>query len=258
MTAKRKAHFGLALVALLSGILGVFHGDDLFLRAESPAPVVVELYTSQGCSSCPPADKFLRKLAGRDDGIARGRHVDYWDYLGWRDKFASPAYSARQKAYAKHAGRRSVYTPQMIIQGAQDVVGNHPMDVTDLIEKHRARPRQVAIDVSWGSDNGSEDYAGGDQVVIRARALAQVQGHYLVQLVRYEREVPVDILRGENAGRRVAYANIVTDWQVIGKWDGRAPLNAQVLVTGQAPAVILIQRAGPGMIEAAAHVPARP
>ena len=245
------------LLATFALLLTVAPG---LLSAQIKSPVVVELYTSQGCSSCPPADELMHELAARDDVLPLSLHVDYWDYIGWKDSFADPAHSERQKGYAHAGGRTMVYTPQMIIQGAQDVVGNHPMDVTDLIEKHRARPRQVAIEVSWGSDSASEDYTGvqDDQVVIRARALAQVQGPYLVQLVRYEREVPVDILRGENAGRRVAYANIVTDWQVIGKWDGRAPLNAQVPVKGKAPAVILIQRAGPGMIEAAAHVPARP
>ena len=109
--------------------------------------VVVELYTSQGCSSCPPADKFLHDLAKRDDVLALGLHVDYWDYIGWKDIFGDPAFSERQRAYARAGNRRSVYTPQMIIQGQEHVVGNHPMDVSELIVRHKARPAHVTLDV---------------------------------------------------------------------------------------------------------------
>ena len=80
-------------------------------------PVVVELFTSQGCSSCPPADALLHELAARDDVVALAMHVDYWDYIGWKDVFGNPAHSARQRAYAKAGNRRMVYTPQMIVNG---------------------------------------------------------------------------------------------------------------------------------------------
>src|SRR5918996_4983900 len=87
-------------------------------------PVVVELFTSQGCSSCPPADALLAELAGKDGVIALALHVDYWDYLGWADSFASPAFTARQRAYAKKAHSRTIYTPQMIVQGEDRLVGS--------------------------------------------------------------------------------------------------------------------------------------
>lgn len=212
--------------------------------ADSRGPVVVELFTSQGCSSCPPADDFLRLLAPREDVIALGFHVDYWDYLGWRDKFAQPDYTARQKSYAKFAGRRSVYTPQMVIGGAEDVVGNHPMDVTDLIAVHRDRPQRVSLSLSRS--------AGGVQ--IEAQLIKPVDGPLMIQLIRYVPEAQVNILRGENAGQRMSYANIVTEWRVLTKWSGREPIKLRAKVKGDAPIVVLVQHAGLGPIEAAARL----
>src|SRR5690606_9121092 len=95
--------------------------------------VVVELFTSQGCSSCPPADALLSELAAQPGVIALALHVDYWDYLGWKDSFASPAFSARQKAYAKSFGRRSIFTPQMVVQGRQALVGHDAPSVLSAI-----------------------------------------------------------------------------------------------------------------------------
>ncbi len=205
---------------------------------------MVELYTSQGCSSCPPADAFLSKLAPRNDVIALALHVDYWDYIGWKDVFADPAYTRRQKAYARHAGRRSVYTPQMVIQGQEDVVGTHPMDVTDLIVKHRGTPRDVALDIS----------RSGDEVVIRAEAGEGAGGPLHVQLVRYTPSAKVDVRRGENSGRTLVYSNIVNEWRHLGEWDTRRPLSLKATAPGDDPVVVLIQEPGPGAIEAAARL----
>jgi len=113
-------------------------GIALFLpiassRAESPPPVVVELFTSQGCSSCPPADAFLNDLSRRDDVIALSLHVDYWDYIGWEDPFATPESTNRQRRYAPVLVERSVYTPQMVIDGAAHEVGSKRKAVTRLI-----------------------------------------------------------------------------------------------------------------------------
>ena len=129
-------------------------------RAESP--VMVELFTSQGCSSCPPADALLAELADRDDVIAMALHVDYWDYIGWKDKFADPAFTKRQKLYAYAAGTRTIYTPQMIVNGREHVVGSKPMKLADLIERHKrtTQTAQVALD------------RRGDTVSIRVTAKA--------------------------------------------------------------------------------------
>lgn len=215
------------------------------VRAEEDHPVVVELFTSQGCSSCPPADAFLSLLADRDDVIALGLHVDYWDYIGWRDVFGSPAFSARQKAYARSAGRRSIYTPQMIVQGEQDVVGNHPMDVTDLITAYRDKPRAVTLMLQR---------AGNGMVRISAKAVRDPGGPLIVQVVRYDPQAHVKITKGENAGNVLTYSNIVTDWRVLGEWDARTPYQAEVQAQGEKPVVVLIQHKGPGPIEAAARL----
>ena len=214
-------------------------------RAEPDRPVVVELYTSQGCSSCPPADALFATLASRDDVIALALHVDYWDYIGWKDVFASPQFTKRQKAYAKAAGRRSIYTPQMVVHGQEDVVGTHPMDVAELVMQHRAKPSPVSLEVSRAAQG---------EISIRATSEQKLDQDLLVQLVRYRPEARVDVLRGENAGRTLIYTNIVTDWQVLGRWDTATPLNVSAKAPGDEPVVVLIQRAGPGAIEAAARL----
>ena len=123
------------------------------------SPVVVELFTSQGCSSCPPADAMLHKLAERDDVIALALHVDYWDYIGWKDEFAVPAYTKRQRGYARTNGRRMIYTPQMVINGQDDVIGAKPMDVSDLIQKHHEVADKVAleIEIRFGGKHLADD-----------------------------------------------------------------------------------------------------
>ncbi|MEM7075477.1 MAG: DUF1223 domain-containing protein [Pseudomonadota bacterium] len=205
-------------------------------------PVVVELYTSQGCSSCPPADAFLHELAERDDVLALAMHVDYWDYIGWKDSFARPEHTARQRAYAKADGRRMIYTPQMIIDGQDHVIGNRPKDVLDVIKAHRARPDTVALEVR----------REGEEIVISADRLDGAADPLRVQLVRYAPRDTVDILRGENAGRTLSYANIVTDMRVLGTWGGSAPLNIRETVTGDAPVVVVLQSDdGAGRVEAA-------
>ncbi|WP_212525817.1 DUF1223 domain-containing protein [Actibacterium sp. MT2.3-13A] len=205
-------------------------------------PVVIELYTSQGCSSCPPADAFLAELAQRDDVIALALHVDYWDYIGWKDIFANPGFTARQKAYARAAGARTVYTPQMVIGGVDHVVGLQPMQVADLIAAHRAAPSPVEL--------GVERREGG--FVVRARSAKP--GPMRVQLVRYLPEKTVQIKRGENSGRTLRYSNIVTEWRALADWDGTAPLELAVQAGGEQPAVVLVQRHGPGRILAAARL----
>ncbi|WP_116597083.1 DUF1223 domain-containing protein [Primorskyibacter marinus] len=206
-------------------------------------PVVVELFTSQGCSSCPPADQLLGELARRDDVIALALHVDYWDYIGWKDVFAQAGFTKRQKAYAAVAGLRSIYTPQMVVQGTEDVVGNRRMDVADLIRKHESQRLPVSVDLAR---NGSE-------LVISARALRSA-GPADIHLVRYEPEQIVAIKRGENAGRTLTYHNIVTDWRVLGRWDGQGTYKARLSVEGPRPVVVLVQRAGYGPILAAARL----
>ncbi|MCE0504557.1 DUF1223 domain-containing protein [Roseivivax sp. GX 12232] len=207
------------------------------------APVVVELYTSQGCSSCPPADALLSELAGREGVIALALHVDYWDYIGWKDSFARPAFTARQKGYAEAAGRRSIYTPQMIIDGTHDVVGNRAKDVTALIarEEGQGTPVDLTLDRQ------------GDRLSIALSADAPV-GPLELHLVRYRPKAQVAIARGENAGHKLSYSHIVTDWDVVARWDGEGEFEADVLVSGDSPIVVLAQTPGYGPIVTAAEL----
>ncbi len=204
-------------------------------------PVVIELFTSQGCSSCPPADALMHKLVSRGDVIALSMHVDYWDYIGWKDEFGRPENAARQRAYAQKAGRRSIYTPQMIIAGEDSVVGTHPMDVADLIRKHSSETKDVAMKVARSD--------GKLMIAATARRAAK----YEVKLVSYLDKRTTAIKRGENAGRTITYVNVVSDMKTVERWDGRAPLSVAATV-GSGPMVVLIQRAGHGAIEAAAVV----
>ncbi len=206
-------------------------------------PVVIELYTSQGCSSCPPADKLLHELAERDDVIALALHVDYWDYIGWKDKFASPAHSERQRDYARRFGNRSVYTPQMIVNGQDSIVGARPMKLADAIQAHKAKAPGVALTLS----------RDGDDLVIQAKTATSQDGMVL-HMLRYVPRSEVRITRGENAGRTLSYANVVQDWRVLAEWSGRKPLSAKVPMVGDAPVVVLVQAAGQGPILGAAQL----
>ena len=212
-------------------------------RAE-PRQVVIELFTSQGCSSCPPADALLRELVNRDDVVALALHVDYWDYIGWEDTFADPAFTARQKAYAKAQGQRMVYTPQIIVGGVNQVIGTKEMKVADLIAQHRAMPTDVVLGVTRQSG----------VLTIAAQATENLAGPLDVHVVRYRDAETVEVSKGENAGRKLDYSNIVTDWRVAGQWDTDAPLSMTVPVEGDQPVVVILQHAGHGAIEAVAEI----
>lgn len=206
--------------------------------------VVVELFTSQGCSSCPPADALLDELAGRNDVIALAFHVDYWDYLGWKDTFSSAKFTARQNGYAQAAHSRTVYTPQMVVGGSDHIIGSKTMEVMDQIARHRGADKVVGLSVM----------RNGDTLQIKAEARKAGLGAMTVQMVRYHPLEAVAIPRGENAGKTVRYVNIVKAWDTIGRWNGAGVFEMSEQVAGNAPAVVLIQRAGFGPIVAAYEV----
>lgn len=219
-----------------------------FVACSAPAMageniVVVELFTSQGCSSCPPADALMHKLVAKDNVIALSLHVDYWDYIGWKDRFADPAYSRRQKDYAAAGGRNMVYTPQMIVNGQDQVVGARGMELSELIMSHRDRPSlaEVALD------------RDGDLLQIGLLPLAGSEGgDFVIELLRYSEERSVDITRGENAGRHLSYLHVVDHLERVGTWDGDGPARIEVSLEGDRPVVVLVQERGPGRIVAAA------
>lgn len=223
------------IAASWMALSGLAHAGD--------RPVVVELFTSQGCSACPPADALLAQMADRDDVIPLALHIDYWDYIGWKDEFAKPAFTARQKGYAKAAKRRSVYTPQMVIDGQSDVVGHRAMQVVDLIAKHAAAPSRVDLTLT----------RDGSSVRIDAEATSWL-GPVDVHVVRYQPSQEVAIQLGENAGKSLTYTHIVSSWEVHAQWDGTGRYADSVQVSGPEPVVILLQEPRHGAILAASRL----
>ncbi len=179
--------------------------------ADGAKPVVVELFTSQGCSSCPPADRILGRLADRDDVIALGFHVNYWDRLGWPDPFATKAGTDRQYAYSPALGRRNVYTPQMVVDGRYDVVGFDAERLMVAIAQAEATSQAwLEVRLEWRGP-GRLGYA-----------LPAGDGAARVHLVRFARKLDQDIERGENAGRRLSYSNVVREVVQVVRWNGAA------------------------------------
>jgi hypothetical protein len=209
---------------------------------------VVELFTSQGCSSCPKADALFSELGKRDDLIALAWHVDYWDYIGWPDTFADPDNSERQRAYAQSWGSSRIYTPQLIINGAKGVVGSREKDVTGAIDE-AALAIPVGLNLTADALEVTVDAKSGGSAAV-------------VWLVTFRDHAAVVIERGENAGKTVDYAQIVTGKQMLGMWDAAAgthlklPLS-ELTADGSNGAVILVQsdKGGlPGPILGAAQV----
>lgn len=205
--------------------------------AQADNYVVVELFTSQGCSSCPPADSLLGELAARDDVIALAWHVDYWDYLGWKDEFANPNYTLRQRAYARAKRERTIYTPQMVVGGLDHAIGSRPMKVADLIRKHS--------EVSQPVDVGLK--RNGDRVEITATAKRAVP-NAVVQVVTFIPKAEVQVKRGENAGRKLKYHNVVSALVTVGTWSGEREYSTSVSVAEDAPVAVLVQAEGAGPI----------
>ena len=226
------------------------------VRAAGPEarPVVVELFTSQGCSSCPPADALLGELAKRDEVVALAFHVDYWDYIGWKDPFGDPLHTARQRAYAARFQQRAIYTPQMVIDGAGHVVGSRRGDVEAAIGARLAMSpaERVTIPVEFGRRS--------DGAVTAIVPPAATTGPADLLLAAVDAQHVTDIKRGENSGRVLADFNVVRSIARIGRWDG-SPLSVTVRPDtwhrGADTLVILLQEADHGPIWGVARVPLR-
>ncbi|PCI03139.1 MAG: hypothetical protein COB78_11100 [Hyphomicrobiales bacterium] len=181
------------------------------MAAEVMKPkAVVELFTSQGCSSCPPADKLLGKLAMEKETLALAWHVDYWDYLGWKDSFASKANTTRQRRYAISLGQNQIYTPQAVINGRVHVIGSHEAKLRQAIAKYSkgANGLTVPIDTSFTAD--------GMTVNVEATADSQNTTLWIVYFNNHQK---VDVKRGENHGKVLEYSNVVQDIQMVGMVD---------------------------------------
>jgi hypothetical protein len=194
-----------ALVAVVVSTAGAGAGEK---RA------VVELFTSQGCSSCPAADELLGKLAKDPSLVAMSLPIDYWDYLGWKDTLAKPGHTARQRGYAKLRGDRAVYTPQVVVNGTMHVQGSDPAAIESAIVQTRHQPGTLALPLTLTIDAGRINVAVPGSVDGRAGAE--------VWLCALTKSIPVDIGRGENRGRAITYYNVVRRWVKLGDWTGTA------------------------------------
>ncbi len=181
-------------------------------------PVVVELFTSQGCSSCPPADGMLTMLTGQADILPLSYHVDYWDYLGWADSFARPEFTERQGAYAHAVGERSVYTPQMIVDGQETAVAPGPAQLMGLIDARRYAPALISVQRDR-TEQGE---------TIELQPLSDLGGQVEIVLVRYVPERQVELSAGENRGKTVTYSNVVLSLDRLSQWDGHNALRLNV------------------------------
>jgi hypothetical protein len=225
--------------ALLGGLAVLMPGAAL----AAERPVVVELFTSQGCSSCPPANAFLNELSKQpSDVLALAFHVTYWDYLGWKDPFSLPVATDRQAQYGRRFGDGS-YTPEIVVDGAAGLVGSYRDEVNSAIAKARTQ-NVTAAEVNLVARDGkaSIDIGAG-------------KGAARVMLVGFDREHVTAIGRGENRGRTMAEANIVRSFRSVGQWNG-APVHLEErLPDGEQVAVIL--ESADGRIVGASRVSAR-
>jgi hypothetical protein len=179
-------------------------------RASEPIDVVVELFSSQGCNSCPPGDKLLTELRDKPGVLALTFHVDYWDYLGWKDTLASPDFSQRQYDYAKARGDMDVYTPQMIVNGEKQMVGSQRSEVFAVLEQSRQAAWPVSVDIA---DTGKE-------LVFALGAGAGSEATLWIMPILDR--VSVKIEKGEMAGREVTYTNVVRKLVPAAMWTGAA------------------------------------
>ena len=228
-------------------------------RADEAKPVkllgVVELFTSQGCNSCPPADIALRKLAARGDVVALGYHVDYWDYLGWNDTLGSKANTERQYDYARGLQRRGVYTPQAVLNGTSHTNGGHYDDIVSTLQRDADSGKAPSVGLTL------QDL--GDRMRVTASGAAADHRSVHMVLVYFRTRTEVPIARGENAGKTISYVNAVVDFQTIGMWEGK-PLTVDIPTSELAAknadgcAVLLQETTGggdPGAIIGAAILP---
>ena len=203
-------------------------------------PAVLELFTSEGCSSCPPAEAYVGELARRPNVLALAFHVDYWDDLGWRDRFGLPESVQRQRVYAKALGLASVYTPQAVIDGRADFVGSDFASIDKRLSEKRSGVA-VGVAVRDGEvqiDLGMQERAAPSDVI----------------LIAYLRSAVSNIARGENSGRTLTEFNIVRAIRTLGRWDGRMQQYRAALISLPSDATdvaVLVQPSGQGPITGA-------
>ena len=234
-------------------IAGLVIASVMTARAGEPR-AVLELFTSQGCSSCPPADRLVAQLANDPSLVALSVHIDYWDYLGWRDTLADPAHSARQRAYARARGDGQIYTPQIVVNGATDALGSDQNAVERAIVQTDRKAGVMSLPVILSTSDGA--------LSINISSADKVQDPAEVWLCPLSKAVAVAIGRGENRGRTITYHNVVRNWLKLGSVNGaqsswNVPIS-QIKSEGIDAAAVMVQEGThdkPGIILGAAYTP---
>ena len=227
-----------------------FLGFATVAQAE-PRPAVVELFTSEGCNSCPPAEAYVGELAGRSDVLALAFHVDYWDDLGWRDRFGLSQSVERQRSYARSLRLSSVYTPEVVIDGRADYVGSNRIGIGNALKERRDG---VPVTLSVGNGEAEVRLRPRETVPGEKTPVEKVAGSDVV-LVAYLRKAVSAVGRGENAGRTLDEYNIVRAVVPLGRWQGGAQeFRAKLASLPQdtTDVAVLVQSPGQGAVVAAA------
>ena len=240
-----------------SSALGVCAIVAIIRPAHADPRAVVELFTSQGCSSCPPADQIIGELAKDPNVIALSMPIEYWDYLGWKDTLADSRFSARQKAYSQMRGDRDVYTPQVIVNGSAKVVGSDRAGIDSAIQHTQKATGVMSVPVTMTLSGKHINVS-----VAASNAPTSSQGE--VWICSVSKAVPISIGRGENRGRQVTYYNVVRNILKVGDWNGNSgswtvPLE-NISRDGVDAAVVYVQdgnREKPGPMLGAAYTPLR-
>jgi hypothetical protein len=224
------------------------------LAAAAEPRAVIELFTSQGCSSCPPADKLLGQLADDPSVIALSLPVDYWDYLGWKDTLALKGHGARQRAYSQVRGDRAVYTPQVVVNGVVHALGSDKSEIEKAIADSRAQGSVLKVPVTM--------QVGDGKVTVTLPDSSSVQGKAQVWLLPVAKKIAVDVERGENSGHKIVYHDVVRRWVKLGEWTGKPesyslPVSEVTKNIGEIDQIaVLVQRdveGKPGMMLGAAE-----
>jgi len=254
---RRHSHLLIVLAALVALAAVSAVAEESASPASSAAhsaPVVVELFTSQGCSSCRPADAYFSALAKRPDVIALGFHVDYWNYIGWNDPFAKPWATTRQRGYQDSLKTRFVYTPQIVVDGAAEAVGSDDEKCDKLIDAAKAKPAPgPTLALHWRADGALAIDVGSGESPAGQPAT--------VWLIGFDSAHTTQVLRGENEGRTITDFHPVRSYSQLGKWAGWSAEfivpAAKVKTLGNGGIAVLLQEHGTGPILTAAEIAQR-
>jgi hypothetical protein len=241
--------------AFLPGLVAAFALAAAPMQPETVPPVVVELFTSQGCNTCPPADEYFGELVKQPDVIALAFHVDYWNYIGWTDPFARPWASARQRDYHDSLRTRFVYTPQMVVGGAAQTVGSDEAACDALIRAAETKPdaARPSLALRWREDGAlAVDVGEGESIPAQPATL---------WLVGFDKQHVTKVLRGENEGRTLTDYHPVRSYRRLGAWAGWSEefivSAAEAKTLGDGGIAVLLQANGTGPILTAAQIAQR-